>query len=244
MSHRHKKYFQHKDSTKIREQHRPVQRSQPKLEIVLKCDSSGSIEAITAVISKLYIPRVAINIIHSGVGPVNSSDILIAETGSRLIVAFQVDVLPGLESILSEHQVETRLYDVIYTLTADVRDVAEHMLPPSREDQITGSAKVVALFKGSRRGIIIGCEVLEGQLAHGQHFRIISAVGPVYSGTVESMHMGNKVIQKAVSRQQVGIKIKNFNKVKIGDLIESYRRAPVQKARTWKPEGKIIQIRN
>lgn len=222
------------------DRHKETSRKTPELGIVLKGDSFGSLEAVAQALSGITLPNVDFSIIHSGVGAVSKSDVLLAETASRLIVGFQVDVLPSLDKVLREHRVEVRLYDVIYKLTDDIKAIAENMTPPSLQEQIIGFAKVIALFKSTKKGIIIGCEVQEGFLSVGQHFRIISVMGPVYSGTVESLHIGEKAIQKATPKQQVGIKIKNFSKAKIGDLVESYKPLP-QKARIWYPRGEIIK---
>jgi translation initiation factor IF-2 len=211
----------------------------PRLEIVLKCDSAGSMEAVTAAISKIE-SGMEINVIHSGLGAVSKSDILMAETSSGLIAGFQVDIQPEMDRMVREHNVEVRLYDVIYTLADDIKAIAESMVPAESGEDVIGSARVIALFKSSRRGIIIGCEVSKGFLSHGQHFRIISAMGPVYGGVIESMHIDDKAVQKATPGQQVGIKIKDFNKAKIGDLVESFRPLP-QKVQRWHPSGKIIK---
>ncbi|SPQ01877.1 Translation initiation factor 2 (IF-2; GTPase)-like [Candidatus Sulfobium mesophilum] len=213
----------------------------PRLEIVLKCDSIGSMEGVTAALSKVPVTGVEILTIHSGVGAVTQSDVLIAETASRLIVGFQVGVVAGLEKILRERHVEIRLYDIIYKLSDDVNTIAQGMVSRAAEEEITGSGKVVALFKSTRKGIIIGCEVGMGHLAVGQHFRIISAMGPIYSGTIESLHIGEQSVQKATPGQKAGIKIKNFNRAKIGDLVESYRPQPFSKGRPWEPKGEVIR---
>jgi len=213
-----------------------------KLEIVLKCDSAGSMEAVTAAIQKITVSGIDISILHSGIGAISKSDVLLAETGSKLIAGFQVGTLPALNKVLKEHGVEVRLYEVIYRLTEDLREIAEGFIPPPVLEQIIGSGKVIALFKSERKGIIIGCEVLDGFLAEGQHFRIISAMGPVYSGIIESLHIGDRVVQKASSGQKAGIKIKDFNKAKVGDIIESFRFNPREKTNIWQPNGRIIQV--
>ncbi len=213
----------------------------PRLEIVLKCDSIGSMEGVAATLSKVIVAGVEIQTIHSGVGSVTLSDVMMAETASRLIVGFQVRLVPGLEKVLRERRVEVRLYDIIYKLSDDIRAIAESMVPGPEEDEITGSGKVITLFKSTRKGIIIGCEVREGHLAVGQHFRIISAMGPIHSGIIESLHIAEKTVQKATPGQKVGIKIKNFKLAKIGDLVESYRPPPLRKVRRWEPKGDIIR---
>jgi translation initiation factor IF-2 len=212
--------------------------TKPKLEIVLKCDSAGSLEAVTHALSELGLPGVDITLIHHGLGAVSKSDVLLAETASRLIVGFQVDVLPGMGKVLREHRVEVRLYQVIYELTDDIKAIAEGMIPPVPQEQIIGSAKVIALFKSTRKGIIIGCRVLDGFLSVGHRFRIISAIGPMYTGTIESLHIGQSVVQKATPGSEVGIQ--DFNKAHIGDLVESFRAVPL-KVRPWVPQGQVIR---
>jgi len=215
-------------------------RTTPKLEIVLKCDSVGSMEAVTHALSELILPEVSVTLMHRGLGAVSKSDVLLAETASRLIVGFQVDVLPGMGKVLKGHRVEVRLYEVIYALTDDIKAIAEGMIPAVPQEQIIGSARVIALFKSTRKGIIIGCKVLDGFLSLGQKFRIISAIGPIYTSTIESLHIGQSVVQKATPGSEVGIKIHDFNKAHIGDLVESFRVAPL-KVRPWEPQGQIVR---
>jgi translation initiation factor IF-2 len=214
----------------------------PGLEIVLHCDSDGSVEAVRSALSGLGLPGAEVMVIHSGVGDIHTSDLELAETGSRLIAGFQVDVERGMEKLLRERGIEVRLYSVIYRLTEDISNIAVSLMPHVPEEHVTGTARVIALFKSSRKGIITGCEVVSGHLAHGQHFRIISAMGPVYSGIIESMKVEKDVVQKALPGQQVGIKIRDFNRVRTGDLIESYKAMPLKDFRQWKPEGGIFRI--
>jgi translation initiation factor IF-2 len=216
------------------------EKTRPKLEIVLKCDSIGSLDAMTTALSHIAMPEIDTSIIHSGVGSVSKSDVLLAETAGRLIVGFQVDALPGMDKVVREHGVEVRLFNVIYALTSDISSIAESLVPAPPEEQIIGTAKVIALFKSSRRAEIIGCEVLGGHLAVGQHYRLISAMGPVHIGTIESIHIGQTAVQKATPGQQVGIKIRDFTQAKIGDLVESFRSLP-KKTRPWEPTGQIIR---
>jgi len=252
MSHKHKNTSHHRKISESRawtgihktSLHRPSAQgtTKPKLEFVLKCDSAGSVEAVSAGVLNIVRPEIDIHIIHSGIGYISESDILIAETGSRLIAGFQVGVLPGIDRALKEHAVEARLYDVIYKLTDDVRSISESLLPLVPQDEILGTARVIALFKSCRKGIILGCEVIAGQLTTGKDFRIISAMGPVYTGTMESIHIEQHAVQTVYPGQKAGIKIKDFNKVRIGDIVESYRSPSLKKVRTWSPSGQIIRI--
>jgi len=218
-----------------------AQRKKPKLEIVLKCDTVGSVEAVTKGLAAVTVPDLDISVIHSSIGAISKSDVFFAETASRLIVGFQTGVMPLLDKVLREHRVEVRLYDVIYDLIDDIKSVAGNLVPHFPEEQIIGSGKIIALFKSSRKGIILGCEVLEGVFAIGERFRVISAMGPVYEGAIESLHVGDASVKKAVSGQQAGIRIKRISSAKIGDLVESFRPPPTIKAPAWEPTGQIIR---
>ena len=217
-----------------------TQETRPVLDIVLKCDSAGSMEAVTSAISEIVSPAADISVIRSGVGAVNKSDVLLAETASGLIVGFQVGAVAGMDKMLRGRPVEVRLYEVIYQLISDIREIAERLMPPATEDRIIGAAKIIALFKSSRKGVIVGCEVGEGFLNTGDHFRIVSAMGPVYAGIIESLHIGENRTQKATAGQKAGIKIRDFNKAQIGDLIECYRPSSPKKYLTWEPTGAMI----
>jgi len=251
MSHSHKKHHagEQRHTSKSRELLKeslyhasPSVVARPRLEIVLKCASAGCVDAATEAIHNIESPDVDILIIRSGVGMVSKSDVVMAETGSGLIIGFEVDVVPDLKKEVRDHNVEIRLYDVIYKMIEDIAGIAKSLVPASAQDQILGTAKVIALFPGSRRGVIMGCEVLNGYLAVRERFRIISAMGPVYSGTFESLHIEKDAVQKAMKGQKCGVKLKDFNKVKIGDLVESFR-SQATKIIPWKPQGGIISRR-
>jgi translation initiation factor IF-2 len=212
------------------------------LEIALKCDSVGSLEAVVASITSMQDLAVGIHIIHSGIGSINKSDLLMANTGSRLIAGFNVDLLPKIQQVSKEQGIEIRLYDVIYKLTEDLKKTAESLIHPGAGEKITGSAKVIELFKSSRRGIILGCEVRKGTLALGKKFRVISAMGPVYSGKIESLHIEKDTVKEAKAGQQVGLKISDFKKAKVGDLVECYETTKQEVPLTWQPRGGVFVI--
>ena len=211
------------------------------LEIVIKCDSIGSVEAVTTSIESIHHPSVRINVIQSGVGSINKSDLLMAVTGSRLVLGFNVIPLPMIERLCKERGVEIRLYDVIYHLTEDLRKIANRIISKEGSERITGKAKVIALFKGGRKGIILGCQVLEGAMVRGDHFRVISAMGPIYSGKIESLHIEDRAVQKAKVGQQVGLKISNFDKAKVDDLVESFKTEEPKKV-PWRPKAGVFVV--
>jgi translation initiation factor IF-2 len=212
------------------------------LEIVLKCDSVGSSEAVVSSITSMQDLAVGISIIHSGIGSINKSDLLMANTGSKLVAGFNVDLLPKIQQLSKEQGIEIRLYDIIYKLTDDLKKTAESLIPRGVREKITGNAKVIELFKSSRKGIILGCEVRKGTLALGKKFRVISAMGPVYSGKIESLHIQRDTIKEAKAGQQVGLKISDFNKAKVGDQVECYETVKQEGPLPWQPKGGVFVI--
>lgn len=214
----------------------------PTLALVIKSDTDGCEQAVCEIIANNTLEGVAVEIIHKGVGDICKTDIMSAATGSRLVLGFNVNVLPKVAELCKEENVEVRLYSVIYQLHEDLREIAASLLPREAEEKILGKAKVIALFKSSRKGIIIGCEVETGRLQTGDRFRIISAMGPIYAGAIGSMHIEKDSISKATPGQQVGIKIENFKNVRIGDLVECYQVMPGGKGMRWQPSGKILHM--
>ncbi len=159
------------------------------------------------------------------------------------MVGFNVSLLPKMHQLSKEKGVEIRLYDVIYKLTQDLEEIARSLIRPDDEkEEITGKAKVIALFKSSRKGTILGCEVLEGTLIQGKNFRVISAMGPVYSGKIESLHIEKDAVKEAKVGQKVGLKISNFNRAKKGDLVETYEKLKREAGDTWHPRGRVFLI--
>jgi len=211
-----------------------------RLEIVLKCDTSGCVEAIISSIISIHLPEVEIDIISSGVGSINKSDIFMAETGSKLIMGFNVGFMPHIGQMAAEHNIEIRLYEVIYRLLEDVESIGRSFIPDESAEEIIGTAKVIALYKSSRKGIILGCEVLTGKLAMGNTFRVLGAMGQMYVGTIKSLHIEKTPVSEARKGQQVGLKISNFKKARIGDLVESYKVAAGQHVNPWQSQGNII----
>lgn len=213
------------------------------LEIVLKCDSVGSLEALLSSLKSLENPEGDVLPIHTGIGAISKSDLLMALTGSRLVVGFNVSLLPKMQQLSREKGVEIRLYEVIYKLTQDLSQIAKSLIRREEEKEIiTGKAKVIALFKSSRKGIILGCEVLEGALLQGKKFRIISAMGPVYSGKIESLHIDQDEVKEAKVGQKVGLKVSDFNQAKKGDLVEAYEKQKSEASATWHPRGRVYVI--
>ncbi|NLJ26919.1 hypothetical protein [Desulforhabdus amnigena] len=212
------------------------------LEIVLKCDSYGSTEAVSSALGKIQYPQVEIRIINAGVGTITKSDLLMALTGSKLVLGFNTGIMPRLEGWIKDNGVEVRLYGVIYKLIEDVDRIVQSLISPGPVEKIMGKARVIALFKGGRRGIILGCEIIEGTLSVGSAFRLITAMGPVYTGKIESLQIEKKAIKEGKRGQQVGLKISNFDEAKIGDLVETYQLVDSRDIHAWSPRGRILTV--
>jgi translation initiation factor IF-2 len=212
---------------------------QKRLEIILKCDTSGCSEAIISSLLSIHLPEVEIAIISSGVGAINKSDIFMAETGSGLIIGFNVGIMPNIERMAAEHNIDIRIHDVIYRLLEDVESIGKSLVYQESVEEILGTAKVIALFKSSRKGIILGCEVLTGKLTRGKSFRVLGPMGPMYVGRIESLHIEKDAVREARKGQQVGLKIRDFKKGRIGDLVESFQPGAEQQLKPWQPQGKI-----
>jgi translation initiation factor IF-2 len=215
---------------------------QNKLEIVLKCDVMGTAEAISASLAEIQVAGVQIDLIQTGIGNVSKSDVLMARTGSKLVLGFNVDITPKLEQEIRAFGVEVRLYDTIYKLTEDVSQIARSLIIKQSEERIIGKARVIATFKATRKGMIIGCEVYEGIIETGKDFRVITAMGPAYFGKITSLQIEKQSVKAGKPGQQVGIKLEGWNKAKIGDLVECYESQPQKGGgRTWQPHTGIVR---
>ena len=214
---------------------------QKKLEIVLKCDVAGTAEAVSASLAEIKVPGVQLNIIQVGVGNVSKSDVLMARTGSKLVLGFGVDIMPRLDQEIKEFGVEVRLYDTIYKLTEDMRKIAQNFIIKEPEEIISGKAKVIATFKSSRKGMVIGCEVLEGTIDLGKDFRVITAMGPSYFGKITSLQIERKNVKSGKAGQQVGIKLVGWNNARVDDLVECFESVPPKGGARWKPRSGIVR---
>ena len=212
-----------------------------KLEIVLKCDVAGTAEAINASLAEIDVPGVQIKVIQSGVGNVSKSDVLMARTGSKLVVGFSVDTMPKLEQEIKEFGVEVRLYDTIYKLTEDIRKIAQSFKSAEPKEKVTGKAKVIATFNISSKGMVIGCEVLEGVIETGKDFRVITAMGPAYFGKIASLQIERQNVKSAKPGNQIGIQLDGWNKAKVDDLVECFETLPVKSGSRWKAGSGVVR---
>jgi translation initiation factor IF-2 len=215
-----------------------------KLEVVLKSDVVGTVEAISASLSEIHIPGVKIDLIQAGIGNVSKSDVLMARTGSKLVVGFNVSTMPKMEQEIKEFGVEVRLYDTIYKITADIRKIAQSLIAQEPEEKIIGKAKIIATFGSGRKSAIIGCEVLEGTIELGKDFRVITAMGPAYFSKITSLQIERQNVRVGKAGQQVGIKLTDWKKAKVGDLVECFEVIQQKGGGPWKPRSGVFRTRS
>jgi translation initiation factor IF-2 len=209
-----------------------------KLDLILKTDSMGTRETIVSAIEVLDIPDTEVEV-HADIGHISKSDLFLAETGSRLVMGFNVNTLPKVDALAKERQVEVRLYRVIPNLLVELKEILRSLTLPEEEERVLGRAKVIALFPGGKDAIILGCQVLEGRLALGQKYRIISAPGVVYTGNLDSLQIERDPVKEAGVGRQVGIKIPGFKRGRIGDIVESMEVIRPKSSPRWQPRGGV-----
>ncbi|MSR23288.1 MAG: translation initiation factor IF-2 [Gemmatimonadetes bacterium] len=192
------------------------------LLVLVKADVDGSVQALSDSLEQLSTPEVRVQIVHRGVGAVNESDVLLAETAGAIIVGFRVR--PDMNArLLAEHDgIEIHLYEVIYEAVDDITKAMEGMLSPESREKILGSAEVRETFKISKVGTIAGCYVAEGVIDRKGKVRLIRDGSVVYTGEISSLKRFKDDAREVRDGYECGIAIANFNDVKVGDLIECY----------------------
>ena len=192
------------------------------LNIIVKGDVDGSVEALSDSLLKLSTEEVQVNIIHSGVGQISESDVLLASASDAVIVGFQVRPSSSARKLAENEEIEIRLYSVIYDVINDVKDAMEGLLAPSEEEVITGNAEVRDVFKISKIGTVAGCMVTEGFLKRNNQIRLIRDGIVVYTGDINQLKRFKDDVNEVRSGYECGMSIKNFNDIKEGDVIEGF----------------------
>ncbi len=192
------------------------------LSIVVKADVDGSVQALADSLEQLSTPEVQVEIVHRGVGAVNESDVLLAETAGAVVVGFGVRPDTNARLLAEKDDVDIHLYDVIYEAVDDVTKAMEGMLSPEARDKILGAAEVRETFKISKLGTIAGCYVSEGVIDRKGKVRLIRDGSVAYTGDIASLKRFKDDVREVREGFECGIAIANFNDVKVGDLIECY----------------------
>jgi translation initiation factor IF-2 len=160
-----------------------------------------------------------------------------ATTGSRLVIGFNVEINQTVESEARAMGVEVRLYQVIYRIGPDLEHIANSLVTAEPTEKILGRADVIALFKSNHGDIILGCEVVKGRVALGDRFRIVDVAGAIHEAKIDSLHSGPDTVSTATVGQQVGLKVHEFQKARIGDYVEVFQKEPHRRHNPWTPKG-------
>ncbi len=192
------------------------------LPIVIKGDVDGSVQALSDSLEQLSTSEVAVNIVHRGVGAINESDILLAQTAGAVILGFRVRPQTAARLVAERDDVEINVYDVIYEAVDDITAALEGMLSPEKRETIEGAAEVREVFKVSKVGTIAGCYVSNGRIDRKGHARLVRDGVLVYDGEISSLKRFKDDVKEVRESFECGIGIANFNDIKVGDVIECY----------------------
>ncbi|TVR64384.1 MAG: translation initiation factor IF-2 [Gemmatimonadales bacterium] len=193
------------------------------LPIIVKADVDGSVQAVADALEQLSTSEVRVEIVHRGVGAINESDVLLAETAGAVIIGFRIRPDTNARQMAEQSGVDIRTYQVIYEAVDEVRQALEGMLAPEQRETVMGTAEVREVFKISRVGTIAGCYVTEGVIDRGWTVRLIRDGQVVYTGKVESLKRFKDDVKQVREGFECGIGVENFNDLKVGDRIEFFQ---------------------
>jgi translation initiation factor IF-2 len=199
------------------------------LNVIVKGDVDGSVEALSDSLLKLSTEKVAVSIIHKAVGQISESDVLLASASDAIIIGFQVRPSPAARRIADNEEIEIRLYSIIYDAINEIKAAMEGMLEKEMEEVIVGNAEVREVFRISKVGTVAGCMVTDGYVKRNNPIRLIREGIVVYSGEMTALKRFKDDAAEVKSGFDCGISIKNFNDIKVGDVIESYENREVKK---------------
>ena len=199
------------------------------LDLIVKADVDGSVEALSDSLLKLSTPEVQVNVIHKSVGQITESDVLLATASNAIIIGFQVRPSVGARKLAEQEQIDIRLYSIIYTAINELKDAIEGMLSPEIQEKIVANLEVRETFKISKVGTIAGCMCLDGKIARSTKVRIIRDGIVVYTGKLASLKRFKDDVKEVVMGQDCGLNIENFNDIKVGDIIEGYEELEIKR---------------
>ena len=192
------------------------------LNVIVKGDVDGSIEALSDSLIKLSTEEVRVNVIHKAVGAISESDVLLAAASDAIIIGFQVRPSSNARKLAEKEEIEIRLYSVIYDAINEVKSGIEGMLAPEEKEEVTATAEVLETFKISKVGTIAGCMVREGKLTKNAKVRVIRDGIVVYTGELGSLKRFKDDVKEVASGMDCGLNIAGYNDIKVGDIVEAY----------------------
>ena len=199
------------------------------LNIIVKGDVDGSIEAMSGSLIKLSKETVQVNVIHAAVGQISESDVLLAAASNAIIVGFQVRPSASARKLAEKEEIEIRLYSIIYDAINDIKDAIEGMLEPVLKEEIVASVEVLEIFKISKVGTVAGCVVREGRLQRSTPIRVIRDGIVIYTGKLGSLKRFKDDVKEVTNGQDCGLNIESFNDIRVGDIVEGYEQVEVKR---------------
>ena len=199
------------------------------LNIIVKGDVDGSVEALADSLLKLSTENIQVNVIHKAVGAISDSDILLAAASNAIIVGFQVRPSASARKMAEKEEIDVRLYSIIYDAIEEIKSAMEGMLSPEIKEEITATVEVREVFKITKVGTVAGCLVREGKIKRNNKVRIIRDGIVVYSGELDSLKRFKDDVKEVGTNYECGLNIKNYNDIRVGDMIESYEEVEVKK---------------
>ena len=192
------------------------------LNIIVKADVDGSVEALSDSLIKLSNDEVQVKVIHKAVGQISENDVMLAMTSDAIIIGFQVRPSVGARKMAETEQIDIRLYSIIYDAINELKDAIEGMLAPETQEKIVANLEIRETFKISKVGTIAGCMCLDGKINRNHNVRIIRDGIVVYTGKLASLKRFKDDVKEVVSGQDCGLNIENYNDIKVGDIVEAY----------------------
>ncbi|WP_298246133.1 translation initiation factor IF-2 [uncultured Christiangramia sp.] len=199
------------------------------LNIILKGDVDGSVEALTDSFQKLSTEEIQVNIIHKGVGAITESDVLLASASDAVIIGFNVRPAGNARMVADKEEIDIRTYSIIYDAINDLKDAMEGMLSPELKEEITGTAEIRETFKISKVGTIAGCMVTAGTIYRSAGIRLIRDGVVVYTGELASLKRFKDDVKEVKKGYDCGLQVKNYNDIREGDVVEAFREVEVKK---------------
>ncbi|MCH1433536.1 MAG: translation initiation factor IF-2 [Flavobacteriaceae bacterium] len=200
------------------------------LNIILKGDVDGSVEALTDSLQKLSTGEIEINIIHKGVGAITESDVLLASASDAIVIGFNVRPMGNARTIADKEEIDIRSYSIIYDAINDIKDAMEGMLSPEMREEITGNAEIRETFKISKIGTIAGCMVTSGKIYRNSGIRIIREGVVIFTGGLTSLKRFKDDVKEVAKGYDCGLQVKNYNDIKVGDVLECFQEVAVKKS--------------
>jgi translation initiation factor IF-2 len=199
------------------------------LNIIVKADVDGSVEALADSLIKLSTQKILVTVIHKSVGQITESDVLLASASNAIIVGFQVRPSVAARKLAEQEQIDIRLYSIIYQAIEEIKDAMEGMLSPEIEEKILCNVEIRETFKITKVGTVAGCFVLDGKITRNTRIRIIRDGIVVYTGSLASLKRFKDDVREVLSGYECGLNIENFNDIKVGDIIEGYETIEVKR---------------